>query len=89
MSIETVRNRCIANCPDGDASGLDVSIIEVMERFERTVKTSYNKSQECGLFQYTENPTASKNRFFEKHKAEYIRNHIGMLVDLYDYKPDA
>ena len=89
MSIETVRNKCIANHPNGDASGLDASITETMERFERTVKTAFNQSQKGGLFQYTEDPTASKNRFFQKNKAEYIRDHIGMLIDLYDYKPDA
>lgn len=87
MTVESVKQRCMKNHPYIDEKLLDEDIEKQMTRFERIVRTTFNESNKGGVFSktYHENPTAVRNDFFEKHKLEYVRQHLSMLVDLYDW----
>ena len=93
MSIETVRKRCIENTPDIDIEGLDKDIQKQIQRFEKIVKTSFNESQDRYIWEIIrsecQTPTEAKNANFDKHKLDHIHNHLTMLIDLFDYKPEG
>lgn len=94
MSIETVKNRCIKNAGVDAASMTKEEVIKLENsinkhaiRFEKVVKTAFNERRIFDFaFSLEGTYTKTKNEYFEKHKTNFIHEHLMMLCDLYDYK---
>lgn len=92
MSIEAVRKKCIREyylLEDQELVKLDEEINKIGTRFVKITKTHFNENESKLLINLHQEPASVKNEFFKKHEMEYVHKHLEMLIDLFDYKPNA
>lgn len=90
MSKKSVFDRCVKNVPSIDQNKLNKDLEKVSDRFIKTVKASYNESQNMSFWESMagdpKEAVNAKNTSFEANKEWYIHNHLRVLIDLFDYE---